>query len=178
MAHTDVEEVDPPTKGMSFANGDEFGAYCYLYAYQCVVQFFIRGMAKVFADAVSYDATFLCNRYKMPFTPFVGVNHYGNTVVLASALISHEDAISFTWVFRRWLDCMGRAPSVIITDQCKGIGKAVKDIFPNTPHRLCLWHMMRNGAKNLKANPRYNEIKTDLTDVVYESKDIDDFEED
>ncbi|XP_074267329.1 protein FAR1-RELATED SEQUENCE 5-like [Silene latifolia] len=68
-----------------------------------------RGMAKVFADAVSYDATFLCNRYKMPFTPFVGVNHHGSTVVLASALISHEDAISFTWVFKRWLDCMGRA---------------------------------------------------------------------
>ncbi|XP_074315108.1 protein FAR1-RELATED SEQUENCE 6-like [Silene latifolia] len=344
MANTDVEEVDPPTEGMTFANGDEFGAYCYLYAYQRGFQFFIRinkildcytekgvkrhgsgnseprfykmnrirlcctrgadpskknglehnhddvdpansrhmvgyrlwheyfrrraimndeagisiaknfntlvrevgghanlpikerdlrnminqerrrsringdanaleekfiklreidpdfycsiqtdkegkllnvfwadgrcrGMAKVFADAVSYDATFLCNRYKMSFTPFVGVNHHGSTVVLASALISHEDAISFTWVFKRWLDCMGRAPSVIITDQCRGIGKAVKDVFPNTPHRLCLWHMMRNGAKNLVANPRYNEIKADLTDVVYESKDIHDFED-
>ncbi|XP_074305488.1 protein FAR1-RELATED SEQUENCE 8-like [Silene latifolia] len=136
-----------------------------------------RGMAKVFADAVSYDSTFLCNRYKMPFTPFIGVNHHGITVVLASALISHEDVISFTWVFKRWLDCMGRAPSVIIADQCRGIGKAVNDVFPNMPHRLCLWHMMRNGAKNLGSNLRYDEIKTDLNDVVYKSKDIDDFEE-
>ncbi|XP_074314352.1 protein FAR1-RELATED SEQUENCE 5-like [Silene latifolia] len=85
-----------------------------------------RAMAKVFGDAISYDATFLCNRYKMSFTPFVGVNHHGSTVVLASVLISHEDAASFTWVFRRWLDCMGRPPSVIITDQCRGIGLVVK----------------------------------------------------
>ncbi|XP_074314398.1 protein FAR1-RELATED SEQUENCE 6-like [Silene latifolia] len=37
--------------------------------------------------------------------------------------------------------------------------------------------MLRNGAKNLGSNPRYDEIKSDLNDVVYESKDIDDFEE-
>ncbi|XP_074267328.1 protein FAR1-RELATED SEQUENCE 6-like [Silene latifolia] len=36
---------------------------------------------------------------------------------------------------------------------------------------------MRNGAKNLGSNPRYNEIKADLKDVVYESKDIHDFED-
>ncbi|XP_074277275.1 protein FAR1-RELATED SEQUENCE 8-like [Silene latifolia] len=135
-----------------------------------------RAMAKVFGDAISYDATFLCNRYKMPFTPFVGLNHHGSTVVLASTLISHEDAASFTWVFRRWLDCMGRPPSVIITDQCRGIGLAVKTIFLNTPHRLCLWHIMRNGFKNLGNFARFREIKHDLRDVVYESKDIDDFE--
>ncbi|XP_074266521.1 protein FAR1-RELATED SEQUENCE 6-like [Silene latifolia] len=135
-----------------------------------------RAMAKVFGDAISYDATFLCNRYKMPFTPFVGVNHHGSTVVLASALISHEDAVSFTWVFRRWLDCMGRPPSIIITDQCRGIGLDVKTVFPNVPHRLCLWHIMRNGFKNLGNFARFREIKPDLRDVVYESKDIDDFE--
>ncbi|XP_074276836.1 protein FAR1-RELATED SEQUENCE 5-like [Silene latifolia] len=135
-----------------------------------------RAMAKVFGDAISYDATFLCNRYKMPFTPFVGVNHHDSTVVLASALISHEDAVSFTWVFRRWLDCMGRPPSVIITDQCRGIGLAVKTVFPNVLHRLCLWHIMRNGFKNLGNFARFREIKPDLRDVVYESKDIDDFE--
>ncbi|XP_074277276.1 protein FAR1-RELATED SEQUENCE 5-like [Silene latifolia] len=115
-----------------------------------------RAMAKVFGDVISYDATFLCNRYKMPFTPFVGVNHHGSTVVLASALISHEYAASFTWVFRRWLDCMGRPPSVIITDQCRGIGLAVKT--------------------NLGNFASFREIKHDLRDVVYESKDIDDFE--
>ncbi|XP_074299030.1 protein FAR1-RELATED SEQUENCE 5-like [Silene latifolia] len=135
-----------------------------------------RAMTKVNGDAVSYDVTFLCNSYKMPFTPFFGVNHHGSTVVLASALISHEDAVSFTWVFRRWLDCMGRALSVTITDQCRAIGLAVKTVFPNTPHRLCLWHIMRNGFKNLGCFARFWEIQADLRDVVYESNDVDDFE--
>ncbi|XP_074318680.1 protein FAR1-RELATED SEQUENCE 6-like [Silene latifolia] len=130
-----------------------------------------KAMAKVFGDAISYDAT-----YKMSFTPFVGVNHHGSTVLIASALISHEDAASFTWAFRKWLDCMGRAPSVIITDQCRGISLAVKTVFPNTPHPLCLWHITRNGFKNLGSFARFREIQADLRDVVYESKDIDDFE--
>ncbi|XP_074313929.1 protein FAR1-RELATED SEQUENCE 5-like [Silene latifolia] len=61
-----------------------------------------RGMTKAFGDAISYDATFCVNRYKIPFTPFVGVNHHGSTIVLAAALVSHEDAESFTWIFRKW----------------------------------------------------------------------------
>ncbi|XP_074293459.1 protein FAR1-RELATED SEQUENCE 5-like [Silene latifolia] len=136
-----------------------------------------RGMAKAFGDVFSYDATFCVNRYKMPFTPFVGVNHHGSSVVLAAALISHEDAESFTWVFRRWIDCMGRAPSVILTDQCKGIGKAVKDVFTNTHHRLCLWHIMVNATKNLGSFVRYQEIIVDLWKIIDDSADSDDFEE-
>ncbi|XP_074302854.1 protein FAR1-RELATED SEQUENCE 6-like [Silene latifolia] len=116
-------------------------------------------------------------RYKMPFTPFVGVNHHGSTVVLDAALVSHEDAESFTWVFRRWIDCMGRAPSVILTDQCKGMKKAVKNVFTSTRHRLCLWHMMMNAVKNLGKHVRYNEINVDLRKIVDDSADSDDFEE-
>ncbi|XP_074301005.1 protein FAR1-RELATED SEQUENCE 5-like [Silene latifolia] len=134
-------------------------------------------MAKAFGDVFSYDATFCVNRYKMPFTPFVGVNHHGSSVVLAAALISHEDAGSFTWVFRRWLDCMGRAPSVILTDHCKGISKAVKDVFTNTHHRLCLWHIMVNATKNLGSFVRYQEIIVDLWKIIDDSADSDDFEE-
>ncbi|XP_074283976.1 protein FAR1-RELATED SEQUENCE 6-like [Silene latifolia] len=136
-----------------------------------------RAMAKSFGAVFSYDATFCVNRYKMPFTPFVGINHHGSSIVLASALISHEDAESFTWVFRRWLDCMGRAPSVILSDQCKGIGKAVKDVFPNSKHRLCLWHILRNATKNLGKLTRYQEINTDLRKIIDDSADSDDFEE-
>ncbi|XP_074300849.1 protein FAR1-RELATED SEQUENCE 8-like [Silene latifolia] len=136
-----------------------------------------RGMGKVFEDVLSYDATFCVNRYIMPFTPFVGVNHHGSTVLLAAALVSHEDAESFTWVFRRWIDCMGRAPSVILTDQCKGMKKAVKNVFNSTRHRLCLWHMMMNAVKNLGKHLRYNEINVDLRKIVDDSADSDDFEE-
>ncbi|XP_074298524.1 uncharacterized protein LOC141629418 [Silene latifolia] len=35
-------------------------------------------------------------------------------------------------------------PTTIITDQCKGINQAVKDVFGDkTQHRLCMWHIMK-----------------------------------
>ncbi|KAL2896669.1 Protein FAR1-RELATED SEQUENCE 5 [Bienertia sinuspersici] len=36
-----------------------------------------RAMHKDFGDIITFDTTFLCNRYKMPFAPFVGVSHHG-----------------------------------------------------------------------------------------------------
>jgi hypothetical protein len=30
-----------------------------------------------FGDVVTFDMTYLTNKYSMPFVPFVGVNHYG-----------------------------------------------------------------------------------------------------
>ncbi|KAK9665410.1 hypothetical protein RND81_14G110800 [Saponaria officinalis] len=135
-----------------------------------------RAMCKDFGDVLTYDTTFLCNRYDMPFSPFVGVNHHGSSIVLAAALISHEDANSFTWVFEQWMVCMGKALSVILTDQDKAIAKAVRTVFPDTPHRLCLWHMMRNGAKNLGSHERWREIQGDLKGVVHDSLEVEDFE--
>ncbi|KAK9677122.1 hypothetical protein RND81_11G122900 [Saponaria officinalis] len=88
-----------------------------------------RAMCKDFGDVITYDTTFLCNRYDMPFSPFVRVNHHGSSIVLAAALISHEDADSFTWVFEQWMVCMGKAPSVILTDQDKAIANCT-DRFP------------------------------------------------
>ncbi|KAL2498627.1 Serine/threonine-protein kinase OXI1 [Abeliophyllum distichum] len=52
----------------------------------------------------------------MPFAPFVGVNHHGQSTLLGCGLISNEDTQTFTWLFRTWLECMeGKAPIGIIT---------------------------------------------------------------
>ena len=32
---------------------------------------------KYFGDIVTFDTTYLMNKYDMPFAPFVGVNHHG-----------------------------------------------------------------------------------------------------
>ncbi|XP_039117870.1 uncharacterized protein LOC120253638 [Dioscorea cayenensis subsp. rotundata] len=35
---------------------------------------------EAFGDVISFDTTYLTNKYDMPFAPFVGVNHHGQTV--------------------------------------------------------------------------------------------------
>ncbi|XP_074271333.1 protein FAR1-RELATED SEQUENCE 5-like [Silene latifolia] len=126
-------------------------------------------MYKAFGDPSSFDSTFLSNRYQMPFCPFVGVNHHGSTILYAVALISYEDTESFEWVFEKWMECMGRAPTVLLTDQCKAMEGAIKKVFPETKHRLCLWHILQNADKNLKDHPQFPQIDRDLRTLVHES---------
>ena len=58
----------------------------------------------------------------MPFAPFVGVHHRGQSVLFGCGLICSEDTKTFIWLFESWLTCMkGRAPDAIITDQDKAI---------------------------------------------------------
>ncbi|KAL8543590.1 hypothetical protein ACS0TY_004238 [Phlomoides rotata] len=39
-----------------------------------------------FHDVLSFDTTYLVNRYKMPFASIVGVNHHGHSILLGCAL--------------------------------------------------------------------------------------------
>ncbi|XP_042962648.1 protein FAR1-RELATED SEQUENCE 3-like [Carya illinoinensis] len=56
-----------------------------------------------FGDVVTFDITYLMNRYKMPFAPFVGVNYQGQSILLGAGLISSEDTETFMWLFQTWL---------------------------------------------------------------------------
>ncbi|XP_074288254.1 protein FAR-RED IMPAIRED RESPONSE 1-like [Silene latifolia] len=79
----------------------------------------------------------------MSFTPFTGVDHHKRPVTFCGALVAHEDADSFKWVFTRFLAAMGgKEPNYIITDQDPGILKAVPLVFKTARHRYCMWHIM------------------------------------
>ncbi|XP_022876838.1 protein FAR-RED IMPAIRED RESPONSE 1-like [Olea europaea var. sylvestris] len=76
-----------------------------------------REAYKEFGDVVTFDTTYLTNKYDMPFVPFVGVNHHGQSTLLGCGLLSNEDTNTFVWLFRTWLQCMyGKAPHRIITN--------------------------------------------------------------
>ncbi|KAH9768887.1 protein FAR1-RELATED SEQUENCE [Citrus sinensis] len=62
-----------------------------------------RAAYKDFGDVVTFDTTYLTNKYDMPFAPFVGINHHGQSILLGCGLISHEDTETFTWLFETWL---------------------------------------------------------------------------
>lgn len=43
-----------------------------------------------FGDVVCFDATYLTNKYSLPYANFCGVNHHKQTILLVYALISRE----------------------------------------------------------------------------------------
>jgi len=136
-----------------------------------------RASYESFGDVVTFDTTYLTNKYGMPFAPFVGVNHHGQSILLGAGLLSSEDTKNFVWLFQTWLECMnGRAPNAIITDQDRAIKNAIARVFPGTRHRYCLWHILKKISEKFKAYSQYDAIKSALRRCVYESQTCGDFE--
>ncbi|XP_050914753.1 protein FAR1-RELATED SEQUENCE 5 [Lathyrus oleraceus] len=81
---------------------------------------------KYFGDVVTFDPTYLTNKYKMPFVPFTGVNHHQQSILFGCALLWDETIESFFWLLSTWLEAMsGISPKTIITDQDAAISNAV-----------------------------------------------------
>ena len=136
-----------------------------------------RAACAEFGDVVSFDTTYLTNKYDMPFAPFFGVNHHGQSILLGCGLLSAEDTETFVWLFNCWHNCMSyKSPDGIITDQCRAMQNAIEIVFPNTRHRWCLWHIMKKIPEKLQGYTHYKTIKTKLKTLVYESVSVHQFE--
>ncbi|KAH9723716.1 hypothetical protein KPL70_007220 [Citrus sinensis] len=110
-----------------------------------------RAAYKDFGDVVTFDTTYLTNKYDMPFAPFVGVNHHGQSILLGCGLISHEDMETFTWLFDTWLSY--------------------------TRHRWCLWHILKKVSEKFGRYVEYHAIRVSLLSVVYDLHTPVEFEE-
>ncbi|KAL7615272.1 hypothetical protein Lser_V15G07460 [Lactuca serriola] len=48
---------------------------------------------------VVFDVTYMTNKFKMPFTPFTGVNHHGQSILFGGALLENEKEETFELLF-------------------------------------------------------------------------------
>ena len=105
---------------------------------------------RVFGDVVVFDGTYKTNRYNLTLVPFVGVNHHKSTVLFACGILSHEDTESYVWLLRSFCDAMiQKHPVSVITDGDRAMQKAISIVWPNSSHRLCVWHIEVCIARNL-----------------------------
>lgn len=101
-----------------------------------------------FSDVISFDTTYQVNQYKMPFAPFIGVNHHRQSVLFGCALLADETESTFIWLFTTWLEAMsGRQPGLIMTDYDSAISRAVESVFPKSRHRYCKRHILSKMPK-------------------------------
>ncbi|XP_052627778.1 protein FAR1-RELATED SEQUENCE 5-like [Lactuca sativa] len=130
-----------------------------------------------FSDVVVFDVTYMTNKFKMPFAPFVGVNHHGQSILFGGALLENEKEETFEWLFEQFLKCMfGKCPKAIITNQDKAMGNAIKKVFPNTRHRFCGWHIKKHEHEHIKPYvSRYCDFKESYTEWV-NSDTVEEFE--
>lgn len=104
----------------------------------------------IFGDVVSFDTTYVANMYKMTFASFMGVNNHGQFILFGCALLADLTSSTIIWLLRTWLRAMDRqAPKAIITDQDKALKSAIAQVFPNSRHQYCLWHITRKIPEKL-----------------------------
>nr|XP_043639927.1 protein FAR1-RELATED SEQUENCE 5-like [Erigeron canadensis] len=110
-----------------------------------------RSAYNQFGDVVVFDVTYKTNTFGLPFAPFIGVNHHGQTILFGAALLENETEVTFTWLFKNFLECMYDCPPIsIITDQDMAMGKAIQKVFPNSRHRFCAWHIRKHVIEHLQ----------------------------
>ncbi|XP_044432036.1 protein FAR1-RELATED SEQUENCE 9-like [Triticum aestivum] len=138
-----------------------------------------RALYPKYKDCVFFDTTFCTNRYNLPFAPIVGVNNHLQTVLLGCALVPNEQIETFKWVFQHWMIAMNNEhPLNLMTDQDKAMETAIKDVFPNTVHRCCKWHVQRKAREKLGRILSMDEnFEQVFYGVINDSETVDEFEE-
>lgn len=109
----------------------------------------------VFGDVLAFDATYKKIRYNTPLVIFSGVNHHNKSVIFGSAIVGDETEESYIWLLETFVEAMeGKRSVSVITDGDLSMRKAIKSVFPNAHHRLCVWHLIRNVNSNIK-DPKF-----------------------
>ena len=98
-----------------------------------------------FGDVITFATTYKTPKYSMLFAPFTWLNNHYQSVLFGCALLQDESESTFTCLFKTWLEAMGgkKKPVSILIDQDLAIGAAIAKVFPETCHRLCLWHIRK-----------------------------------
>ena len=124
-----------------------------------------------FGDVVSFETTFGTNKESRPFGVFVGFNHFREIVVFGAALMYDQTFESFKWLFETFLKSHnGQQPKTFYTDQDAAMGKAVSQVFTETWHGLCTFHIMQNAVKHLHEEDNEEENKENRKEKSQEKK--------
>ncbi|XP_073138365.1 protein FAR1-RELATED SEQUENCE 5-like [Henckelia pumila] len=114
----------------------------------------------IFGDVMVFDTTYRTNKYNLICAPFVGINHHWKNVMFGCAFLSDEKVESFQWLFEVFKKSMGgKCPVSLFTDQDQAISNAIEKVFPETRHRLCLWHLHQNAVSRFAKLRSQNSFK-------------------
>ena len=77
----------------------------------------------------------------MIFVPFTGIDHHQKCVTFGAALMADETFESYSWILTAFKQAHGKVPMLAVTDQDPALRKAIEYVFPESHHRLCMWHI-------------------------------------
>ena len=109
-----------------------------------------RELYSKYNDVVILDTTYNTNRFQMMLCIIAVIDNNFKTRIVACAIIEDETLDTYRWIFDTILTETGVYPGVIFTDSDPSMIHAIKEIYPNTQHLLCIFHIDLNLRKKLK----------------------------
>ncbi len=101
-------------------------------------------------DVTIIDTTYNTNRFQMMLCIISVVDNNYKSQIVTSAIIDDETLDTYRWLFDTILTETGISPGVIFTDSDPSMIQSIKEIYPNTKHLLCIFHIDLNLRKKLK----------------------------
>ncbi|XP_021974744.2 protein FAR1-RELATED SEQUENCE 5-like [Helianthus annuus] len=81
--------------------------------------------------------------YNMIFVPFTGVDNHKQCVTFGAGLLFNETTESYKWLLESFLKAHKKQPKLVLTDQDPSMKAAISEVFTDSRHRLCMWHIMK-----------------------------------
>lgn len=104
----------------------------------------------LFGDLLVYDTTYRTNKYEMICSPFVGMDNHCRNIMFGCGFLKSEKTESFIWLFNTFLKSMkGKHPITLMSNESVAMAAATGVVFPETRHRLCIWHISENSKQHL-----------------------------
>jgi hypothetical protein len=127
---------------------------------------------------VHFDTTYNMNQNDLKFAPFMGLNHHMHSIFFGAAVLADETIESYIWLFETFLQSMGgKASKLIIIDEDASMRAAIIAVFPNSIHRLCMFHIIKKLPE--KIGPHLleeDEFWQEVNHCVWSSETIEEFE--
>lgn len=97
---------------------------------------------EVFGDVVVLDTTHRVDAFDMLLGIWIGVDNHGTYCLFGCMLLRDENAQSFSWGLKAFLDFMnGKAPVTILTDQNTWLKQALAMEMSATKQCFSIWHL-------------------------------------
>ena len=82
-------------------------------------------------------------------------------------MLVDETVETYIWVLQNLLVAMNnKTPILVVTNGDKAMSAAIKNVFLESRHRLCVWHLDRNAFANLPNTEAYQSFITCMVRYV------------
>ncbi|GBB86756.1 hypothetical protein RclHR1_13170002 [Rhizophagus clarus] len=109
-----------------------------------------RKLYNKYNDVTIIDTTYNTNRFQMMLCIMAVIDNNYKSRIVAFAIIDDETLNTYQWLFDAILTETGISPKVIFTDSDPSMIQSIKEIYPDTKHLLCIFHIDLNLRKKLK----------------------------